>query len=88
MQSQTSKYKSLSQRFVEKYIEIARNNQDLEDEQIFKNTEESIKAEGFAFKREESVTEKREEKATQQTTRQKPLYKDTQQLSNIALSDE
>jgi hypothetical protein len=51
MINQLPKFKNLSQRFVDKYVDIARRNENrLTDDEIFKATEEELKAEGFPLR--------------------------------------
>jgi hypothetical protein len=54
MTNQVSKFKNLSQIFIDKYLEIARNSDNtLTDDQLFKATEEALISEGFKLKSDE-----------------------------------
>jgi hypothetical protein len=54
MTNQVSKFKNLSQIFIDKYLEIATNSDNtLTDDQLFKATEEALISQGFKFQSDE-----------------------------------
>jgi len=55
-----AKYKSLSQRFVEKYVELEKNNEKLTPDEIMSQTEENLRQEGVLLKASTQAASRRD----------------------------